>query len=182
LLHFSDSTQLRTLPSPKMVLSCSIHLLLHAWEVGAFKRSSNISNDVGTFGMLGFTTKKTKVRRSAVFSKVILVDIIPLSLLITLLVLFLLFLVPQLPYLAGSYKHVGMEIRLRRKKPPVFDYPTHHSWKQTGQNLWDSITSLPEALKYHSCSEMLKRIGHAEPAMRATTLQDEYQRMWGIMF
>jgi hypothetical protein len=75
-----------------------------------------------------------------------------------------------------------MEIRLRREKPPVVDYPTTHSWEQKGQNLWDAITSLPEALTYHSCGEMMKRIRHAEPAMRATSVESEYQRMWGIRF
>jgi hypothetical protein len=88
--------------------------------------------------------------------------------------------VTRVPYFGGSYEHVGLEIRLRPEKPPVVDYPTTHTWEQKGGNLWDTITSLPESLKYHSCPEMLRRIKLAEPAFRATSLQNEYRLMWGI--
>jgi hypothetical protein len=132
---------------------------------------------VGAFGMLGFTTKETKVGSSFSFP----INYcghrsFNLSLLVTLFFL----PVSQLPSLGRTYKHVGMEIRLRRKQAPVVDYPTTQNWRQARQNMWDFITSLPEVLKYHSCDEMLTRIRRAEPAMRATSLQDEYQHFWAL--
>jgi hypothetical protein len=79
----------------------------------------------------------------------------------------------------GTYKHVGMEIRLRRRKMPVVDYPLTNNWKQSGESFWDAITSLIEALKYHSCREMMERIRHAGQAMRATSVHNEYHVLLG---
>ena len=86
----------------------------------------------------------------------------------------------MLPYVFGMYNHVGMEFRLRKDEIPVVDYPTSHNWRQTGLSLIENILSLPNLFDNHRPKTMLQRIKMHEPAFTNTTLQGEYQKLWGF--
>lgn len=86
----------------------------------------------------------------------------------------------MLPFLLGTYTHVGMEFRLRGGQVPVVDYPTSHKWTQTGLGIFENMLSLPQVLTYHTTKLMLQRIKVHEASFTDTTLQQEYQVMWGM--
>jgi len=88
--------------------------------------------------------------------------------------------VPMLPYLLGKYNHVGVEIRLRKNEIPILDYPTSHTWTQSGLNVVENALSLGKALYYHNPEVMLTRIKAGAMAFNNTSLQQEYQTIWGI--
>jgi len=86
----------------------------------------------------------------------------------------------MLPYLLGKYNHVGVEIRLRKNEIPILDYPTSHTWTQSGLNVVENALSLGKALYYHNPEVMLTRIKAGAMAFNNTSLQQEYQTIWGI--
>ncbi|KAL7531672.1 hypothetical protein ACHAXR_004168 [Thalassiosira sp. AJA248-18] len=88
--------------------------------------------------------------------------------------------VPMNPYLLGKYNHVGVEIRLRKDEIPIIDYPTSHTWTQSGLNVVENVVSTARILHYHSTEVMLQRIVANTMAFNNTSLQQEYQMIWGI--
>jgi len=92
--------------------------------------------------------------------------------------------VAMLPYIGGRYKHVGLELKLRRRTLPIrFDYPRYEGWTMSSNSVstWEQITSTIEAVKYHGCQLVRDRLKLAKDTLKETTLDDEYKRMWGIL-
>jgi len=92
--------------------------------------------------------------------------------------------VAMLPYIGGMYKHVGLELKLRRRTLPIrFDYPRYEGWTMSSNSVstWEQITSTIEAVKYHGCQLVRDRLKLAKDTLKETTLDDEYKRMWGIL-
>jgi len=69
--------------------------------------------------------------------------------------------VTRVPFFGSAYKHVGIEIRLHsisRHLSPVLDYPIITKWVQKGNGIWNSIISLPDALRLHGCDLIRSRV------------------------
>jgi len=92
--------------------------------------------------------------------------------------------VAMLPFMGGLYKHVGLGMKLRFKSLPIrLDYPLYDGWRMQSNtvSLWQRILAIPEAARYHGCSLVRDRLKLADVALLATTLEGEYQKMWGII-
>lgn len=91
--------------------------------------------------------------------------------------------VAMLPYVGGFYKHVGLELKLRHKDFPIrLDYPRYEGWTQSSKTVsfWEQVRSTLEAVKYHGCQLVRKRLKSSKDFLSATTLEIEYRRMWGL--
>lgn len=92
--------------------------------------------------------------------------------------------VPMLPYMGGAYKHVGLELKLRRIGMPLrMDYPRYEGWKAQSKSvsLWQQIKSSLDAVRFHGCPLIRERLRELKERLSETTLEEEYKKMWGIV-
>jgi len=91
--------------------------------------------------------------------------------------------VAMLPYAGGAYRHVGLEIKLRIEGlEPRLDYPRYEGWTQSSKSVstWQQIVSTADAVKFHGCPLVRRRLKLASEDLVETTLEEEYQKMWGL--
>jgi len=92
--------------------------------------------------------------------------------------------VSMLPYMGGSYKHVGLGVKLRFKNLPIrLDYPLYEGWRLQSSTitLRQHILAIPEAVRFHGMALVRDRLKLSKDALLATTMENEYKKMWGII-
>mmetsp|Transcript_35447 Transcript_35447/g.42322 ORF Transcript_35447/g.42322 Transcript_35447/m.42322 type:complete len:429 (-) Transcript_35447:33-1319(-) len=92
--------------------------------------------------------------------------------------------VSMLPYMGGSYKHVGLGVKLRFKNLPIrLDYPLYEGWRLQSSTitLRQHILAIPEAVRFHGMALVRDRLKLSKDALLATTIEIEYKKIWGLI-